>query len=72
MVSKWVCPFGALRLFVNCLTLMTLKPHLKAVGNIFCWRVLGKMTDYCLDMLFRIWREGKILEIIFLQVEFHG
>jgi hypothetical protein len=25
-VSKWVCPFGALLLVVNCLTLMTLKP----------------------------------------------
>jgi hypothetical protein len=25
-ISTWVCPFGALRLVVNCLTLMTLKP----------------------------------------------
>jgi hypothetical protein len=25
-VSKWVCPFRTLRLVVNCLTLMTLKP----------------------------------------------
>jgi hypothetical protein len=30
------------------------------------------MTDYWLDRLFRISREDKILEIIFLQVGFHS
>jgi hypothetical protein len=30
------------------------------------------VTDYCLNRLLRIWREGKVLENIFLQVEFHG
>jgi hypothetical protein len=29
---------------------------LRAVGNIFWWRVWGKVTDYYLDSLFRIWR----------------
>jgi hypothetical protein len=32
---------------------------LRAVGNIFCWYVLGKVTDYYLDRLFRIWRKVK-------------
>jgi hypothetical protein len=45
---------------------------LKAVGNIFHWYVWGKVTDYCLDGLFGFWGEGKILQIIFLQVGFHG
>jgi hypothetical protein len=50
--------------------LMTLKP--KPVGNIFTWRIWGKVMDYCFDRIFRIWGEGKIPEIIFLQVGFHG
>jgi hypothetical protein len=44
----------------------------KAAGNIFRWLICGKVTDYCIDRVFRIRREGKILEIIFLQVGFHG
>jgi hypothetical protein len=32
----------------------------------------GKVTNYCLDRLFEIWGEGKIVEMIFLQVGFHG
>jgi hypothetical protein len=32
----------------------------------------GKVMDYCLDRFFGIWGEGKIVEIIFLQVGFHG
>jgi hypothetical protein len=42
------------------------------VGNIFLWRIRGKVTDYCLDRLFRMCRERKILEIIFLQVGLNG
>jgi hypothetical protein len=30
------------------------------------------VTDYCLDRLFGIWGESKIVEIMFLQVGFHG
>jgi hypothetical protein len=45
---------------------------LKPVGNIFHWHVQGKVTDYFLDRLFGIWGEGKIVEIIFLQVGFHS
>jgi hypothetical protein len=41
---------------------------LKSVGNIFRWRVRSKMTDYCFYWLFGIWGEGKIVEIIFVQV----
>jgi hypothetical protein len=33
---------------------------------------LGKVTDYCFDRLFGILGEGKIVEIIFSQVRFHG
>jgi hypothetical protein len=44
----------------------------KAVGNIFRWLICGEVTDYCIDRVFKIWREGKILEIIFIQVGFHG
>jgi hypothetical protein len=44
----------------------------KAVGNIFRWRVWGKVMDYCLYRFFGTWREGKVVEIIFLQVGFHG
>jgi hypothetical protein len=52
---------------------MTLKPQdLKAVRNIFHWHVWGKVMDYCLDRLFRIWGEDKIVEITFLQVGSHG
>jgi hypothetical protein len=39
---------------------------------IFRWRVWGKVTDYCLYRLYGISGEGKIVEIIFLQVGFHG
>jgi hypothetical protein len=28
--------------------------------------------DYCFDRLFGIWGEGTIMDIIFLQVGFHG
>jgi hypothetical protein len=45
---------------------------LEAVGNTFRWRVWGKVIDYCLDGLFGIWGENQIVEIIFLQVGFHG
>jgi hypothetical protein len=41
---------------------------LKAAGNIFCCYVWGKVMDYCLYRRFRIWGEGKIVEIIFFQV----
>jgi hypothetical protein len=52
---------------------MTLKPKTsKAVGNIFLWHVCGKVTDYCLDRLFGICGEGKIVNIMFPQVGFHG
>jgi hypothetical protein len=52
---------------------MTLKPkYLKTVRNIFRWRVWGKVTDYCPYRLFGISGEGKIVQIIFLQVGFHG
>jgi hypothetical protein len=42
-----------------------------------CWKYLSlrvwwKLKDYCLDRLFEIWVGGKIMEIIFLQVVFHG
>jgi hypothetical protein len=37
----------------------------KAVGNIFHWHIRGKVTDYCLDRLFRMCRGGKILELFF-------
>jgi hypothetical protein len=30
------------------------------------------MTDYCLDVLFGILAEDKIVETVFLQVGFHG
>jgi hypothetical protein len=45
---------------------------LKAVGNNFCWRIWGQVRDYCFYKLLEIWGEGKIVEIIFLQVGFHG
>jgi hypothetical protein len=45
---------------------------LKAIGNIFRWGICGKATDYCLDGLFRILGEGKILEIIFIPTGFYG
>jgi hypothetical protein len=44
----------------------------KVVGNIFCWHVRGKVMDYYLYRLFGIQREGKVVEIIFLQVGFYG
>jgi hypothetical protein len=43
---------------------------LMAVRNIFHWRIWGKVVDYCLNRIFGIWRKGKILEIVFLQVGF--
>jgi hypothetical protein len=36
-----------------------------ALGNIFRWRVWGKVTDHCLERLFGIWGEGKIVKMIF-------
>jgi hypothetical protein len=45
---------------------------LTAVGSIFRWSDWGKVTDYCLDRLFEIRGESKIVKIIFLQVGFHG
>jgi hypothetical protein len=30
------------------------------------------VTDYCLDRLLGIWGEGKIVEIIFVQITFYG
>jgi hypothetical protein len=39
---------------------------LEAVENIFRWRAWGKVADYCLYRLFKIWGEGKIV-ITFLQ-----
>jgi hypothetical protein len=44
---------------------------LKAVGNIVRWRI-WEVMDYCFYRLFGIRGEGKIVEIIFLQVGFHG
>jgi hypothetical protein len=70
--SMWVCPLDAVQVVIICLKLMTLKPKSsRLVGNIFCWCVWGKARDYCRDRLSRIWGEGKIVEIIFLQVGFH-
>jgi hypothetical protein len=44
---------------------------LKAVGNIFPWHVWGKVMHYYLHRVFGNWGEGKIVKIIFPQVEFH-
>jgi hypothetical protein len=46
-VSTWDCPFGALRLVVNYLTLMTLKP--KPSRLLEYLPLAYKVTDYCLD-----------------------
>jgi hypothetical protein len=60
--------------FVGCCLSVCHLPHvgdaevLKGVGSIFRWRVCEKVMNYCLYRLFRIWRERKIVEIIFLQV----
>jgi hypothetical protein len=42
------------------------------ITNIFHWRVWWKVTDYCLYRLLGIRVEGNTVEIIFLQVGFHG
>jgi hypothetical protein len=44
----------------------------KRILNIFRWRVWRKVTDYCLVRLFGMWGEGKVVEIIFSWVGFHG
>jgi hypothetical protein len=50
----WVCPLDGVQVAVICLTLMMLKPQvLKAVENIFCWRVWW-LSNYCLYRLFEI------------------
>jgi hypothetical protein len=52
---------------------MTLKPTSSRLSEISSVGMAGrKMTNYCLVRLFGIWGEGKIVDIIFLQVEFHG
>jgi hypothetical protein len=67
-----VCLLGAVRVVVICLMLMTLKPKFsKSAGNISHWRVWGKVTDCCLYWIFGIWGDRKIVETIFVQVEFH-
>jgi hypothetical protein len=72
-VSTYVCPVGALRLVVNCLTLMTLKPKTSRLLEISSrWRFCEKVTSYCHGRLLKMCGEGKLLEIIFLQVGFHG
>jgi hypothetical protein len=49
-----------------------LKPKSSRLLEIFLLVCLGKVMDYCLDRLSRIWGASKIVEIIFLQVIFHG
>jgi hypothetical protein len=53
--------------------LMTLKPKssrlLETSSAGMSW---GEVTDYCPYWRFGICGEGKIVEIIFLQVGFHG
>jgi hypothetical protein len=44
--------------------------YVKAAGNIFAG-LSGGDDGLLIDRLFRIWREDKILEIIFLQLGFH-
>jgi hypothetical protein len=69
----WVCLLGAVRMAVICLTLMTLKLKFSSPLEISSAGVSGgKVTNYCLDRLFGIWGEGKIVEIIFLQVGLHS
>jgi hypothetical protein len=70
--SSSVCPLGAVREAVICLTLMTLKPMSSRLLDISSAGCQGKVTDYCLYTLFGIWGEGRIVEIIFVQVGFHG
>jgi hypothetical protein len=38
---------------------------LKAAGNIFRWRVWGKMTDYCLDRVFEFGQKVKEWRLFF-------
>jgi hypothetical protein len=63
-----VFPLSAIRVVI-CLTLMTPKP--KSQG---CWKCLPMAClGECDGLLpFRNLGEGKIVEIIFLQVGFHG
>jgi hypothetical protein len=52
---------------------MTLKPKSSRLVEISSAGVSGgEVTDYCFHRLFGIWGEGKVVEIIFLQVGFHG
>jgi hypothetical protein len=52
---------------------MTLKPKFSRLLEISSAGVSGEnVTDYSRERLFRIWGEGKIVEIIFLQVGFNG
>jgi hypothetical protein len=52
---------------------MTLKPKFSRLLEISSAGVPGgKATNYYIDRLFGIWRKDKIVEIIFLQVGFHG
>jgi hypothetical protein len=44
---------------------MMLKPKFSRLLENFRWRIWGEVTDYCLYRFFRIWGEGKILEIFF-------
>jgi hypothetical protein len=72
-VSKWVCPFGALRLVVNCLTLMTLNPKPSRLLEISSAGVSrGKWRITALIGFTELGGEGNIVEIMFLQVGFHG
>jgi hypothetical protein len=71
--STWVCPLGAARVAVIYLTFMTLKPKSSRLLDTSSAGVQGgKVMDYCVCRLFRIWEEDKIVEIIFFQLGFHG
>jgi hypothetical protein len=64
---------SALRVFIVSLTLITLKSKFSRLLEIFSDGVSGeKATVYCLDRRFGIWGEVRIMQIIFLQAEFHG
>jgi hypothetical protein len=47
-------------------------PHIDDVEAKSSRRVWRNMTDYCIERLFAICGECKIVEIIFLQREFNG
>jgi hypothetical protein len=52
---------------------MTLKPKSSRLLEISSAGVsVGKVRDYCLYWLFGIRGEDKTVDIIFVQVEFHG